>query len=155
MNIRRLKDILASKLMMATALFSSLLVFVIAIALYLRSKPILDAKSLGDLLLGSTWLPFGGEFGFYSFILGTLYVTVLAMIFAVPLSILSAIYLPEYANDKLREKVLPLIDLLAGIPPVVYGVFGVLAIVPLVENIAPIIGKLGVPFLKAESYSRS
>ncbi len=153
MNIRRLKDILASRFMMATALFSSLLVFIIAIALYLRSKPILDAKSLGDLLLGSTWLPFGGEFGFYPFILGTLYVTVLAMIFAVPLSILSAIYIAEYANEKLREKVLPLIDLLAGIPPVVYGVFGVLAIVPLVEYIAPVIGTLGIPFLSSESYS--
>ena len=153
MNIRRLKDILAGRFMIATALFSSLLVFIIAIALYLRSKPILDAKSLGDLLLGSTWLPFGGEFGFYPFILGTLYVTVLAMIFAVPLSILSAIYLAEYANEKLREKVLPLIDLLAGIPPVVFGVFGVLAIVPLVEYIAPVIGTLGIPFLRAESYS--
>lgn len=153
MNLRRLKDILADRLMIAIVLFSSLLVFIIAIILFLRSKPILDAKSLSDLLLGSTWLPFGGEFGFYPFIMGTLYVTLLAMVFAVPLSIFSAIYLAEYANEKLRERVLPLIDLLAGIPPVVYGVFGVLAIVPLVEYIAPIIGALGIPFLKAESYS--
>lgn len=153
MNLRRLKDILADRLMIAIVLFSSLLVVIIAIILFLRSKPILDAKSLSDLFLGSTWLPFGGEFGFYPFIIGTLHVTLLAMVFAVPLSILSAIYLAEYANEKLREKVLPLIDLLAGIPPVVYGVFGVLAIVPLVEYIAPIIGTLGIPFLKAESYS--
>ncbi len=153
MKFRKLKEKIAGRLMIASALFSSLLVFIIAIALYHRSKPILDAKSLGDLLLGSTWLPFGGEFGFYPFILGTLYVTLLAMIFAVPLSILSAIYLAEYAHEKVRERILPLIDLLAGIPPVVYGVFGVLAIVPLVETIAPIIGKLGIPFLRAESYS--
>ncbi len=153
MKFRKLKEKIAGRLMIASALISSLLVFIIAIALYLRSKPILDAKSLSDLLLGSTWLPFGGEFGFYPFILGTLYVTLLAMIFAVPLSILSAIYLAEYAHEKVRERILPLIDLLAGIPPVVYGVFGVLAIVPLVETIAPIIGKLGIPFLRAESYS--
>ncbi len=153
MNVRRLKDILANRLMIAIVLFSSLLVFIIAIILFFRSKPILDAKSLSDLFLGSTWLPFGGEFGFYPFIIGTLYVTLLAMVFAVPLSVFSAIYLAEYANEKLRERVLPLIDLLAGIPPVVYGVFGVLAIVPLVEKIAPIIGALGIPFLRAESYS--
>lgn len=153
MNVRRLKDILANRLMIAIVLFSSLLVFIIAIILFFRSKPILDAKSLSALFLGSTWLPFGGEFGFYPFIIGTLYVTLLAMVFAVPLSVFSAIYLAEYANEKLRERVLPLIDLLAGIPPVVYGVFGVLAIVPFVATIAPIIGTLGIPFLKAESYS--
>lgn len=153
MKLRKLKERIAGRLMIAAALLSSLLVFIIAIALYLRSKPILDAKSLGDLLLGSTWLPFQGEFGFYPFILGTLYVTVLAMVFAVPLSILSAIYLAEYAHEKVREKVLPLIDLLAGIPPVVYGVWGVLAVVPLVEYIAPVIGKLGLPFLSVGSYA--
>ncbi|MFZ3058777.1 MAG: phosphate ABC transporter permease subunit PstC [Candidatus Methanoperedens sp.] len=153
MHIRRLKDVLAGRLMLAAALFSSVLVFVIAIALYLRSKPILEAKSLGDLLLGSTWMPFQGEFGFYPFIIGTLYVTILAMVFAVPLSILSAIYLAEYAHENVRAKILPVIDLLAGIPPVVYGVWGVLAVVPLIADIAPVIGKLGIPFLNMSGYS--
>jgi len=153
MKLRKLKEKIVGRLVIAAALFSSLLVFVIAIALYLRSRPILEVKSLGDLLLGSTWLPFQGDFGFFPFILGTLYVTLLAMIFAVPLSILSAVYLAEYAGEKIRAKILPLIDLLAGIPPVVYGVWGVLAIVPLVEYIAPIIGKLGIPFLSSDGYS--
>ncbi|MDD5474071.1 MAG: phosphate ABC transporter permease subunit PstC [Candidatus Methanoperedens sp.] len=153
MQIRRFKDVLAGRFMLAAAFFSSILVFIIAIALYLRSKPILEAKSLGDLLLGSTWMPFQGEFGFYPFILGTLYVTALAMVFAVPLSILSAIYLAEYAHENARARILPMIDLLAGIPPVVYGVWGVLAVVPLISDIAPVIGKLGIPFLSMESYS--
>lgn len=153
MQIRKLKEKIAGRLMVAAALFSSLLVFLIAIALYLRSKPILDAKSLGELLLGSTWLPFQGEFGFYPFILGTIYVSVLAMIFAVPLTILSAIYLAEYANEKLRGIVIPMIDLLAGIPPVVYGVFGVLAIVPFVAGIAPLFQNSGIPFMSGGEYS--
>ena len=137
MNTRKLKDAIAGRLMLVAAIFSSILVFIVAIALYLRSKPILETKSLGDLLLGSTWLPSQGEFGFYPFILGTVYVTGLTMVFAVPLSILSAVYLAEYANERLKSMILPLIDLLAGIPPVVFGVFGVLAIVPLVAAIAP------------------
>lgn len=152
-KFRQLKDILAGKLMLAFAVFSSLLVFIIAIVLYWRSMPILEVKSLSDLLLGSTWLPFNGEFGFYPFILGTLYVTVLAMVFAIPLSILSAIYLAEYAHENVRSKILPLIDLLAGIPPVVYGVFGVLAIVPLVAGIAPLFEHSGIPLLSGGSYS--
>ncbi len=151
--IRKLTDALASKLMPAAAVFSSILVFIVAITLYWRSKPILDAKSLPELLLGSVWLPSQGEFGFYPFILGTFYVTVLAMVFAIPLSILSAIYLAEYAHERVRARVLPLIDLLAGIPPVVYGAWGVLAVVPLVAYIAPRIGKIGIPFLSVGSYS--
>ncbi|MDP2845719.1 MAG: hypothetical protein Q8N79_06565, partial [Candidatus Methanoperedens sp.] len=118
MKFRKLKEKIAGRLMIASAIFSSLLVFIVAVALYLRSRPILEVKSWGELLLGSTWLPFQGVFGFYPFILGTLYVTILSMVFAVPLSILSAIYLAEYAHEKVRERVLPLIDLLAGIPPV-------------------------------------
>ncbi len=153
MNVRRLKDAFASRLMLAAAIFSSILVFIIAFVLYLRSEPILEVKSLGELLLGSTWLPSQGEFGFYPYILGTIYVTALAMVFAIPLSILSAVYLAEYADERLKSMILPLIDLLAGIPPVVYGVFGVLAIVPLVADIAPLFINSGIPLLSGGSYS--
>ncbi|MCZ7392921.1 MAG: phosphate ABC transporter permease subunit PstC [Candidatus Methanoperedens sp.] len=148
-----MKDIIAGRLMLAAALFSSALVFIVAFVLFLRSEPILEVKSLGELLLGSTWLPSRGEFGFYPFILGTVYVTALAMVFAIPLSILSAAYLAEYANVRLKSMILPLIDLLAGIPPVVFGVFGVLAIVPLVAAIAPLFRNSGIPLLSGGSYS--
>ncbi len=153
MNVRQVKDILAGRLMLAAAIFSSVIVLIIAIALYLRSKPILEVKSLSALLLGTSWMPFQGEFGFYPFILGTLYVTLIAMAIAVPLSILSAIYLAEYAHENMRTKVLPVIDLLAGIPPIGYGVWGVLTVVPLVGVIEPAIGNLGIPFFSGGSYS--
>lgn len=153
MNIRKLKDAFAGRLMLAAAIFSSALVFIVAFVLYLRSEPILEVKSLGDLLLGITWLPSQGEFGFYPFIVGTVYVTALAMVFAIPLSILSAVYLAEYANERLKSIILPLIDLLAGIPPVVYGLFGVLAIVPLVAGIAPLFKDSAIPLLSFGSYS--
>lgn len=153
MNIRKLKDAFASRLALTAAIFSSVLVFIVAFTLYLRSEPILEAKSLGDLLFGSTWMPFQGDFGFYPFILGTVYVTALAMVFAIPLSILSAVYLAEYANERVKSIILPLIDLLAGIPPVVYGLFGVLAIVPLVAGIAPLFKYSGISLLNSGSYS--
>ena len=150
---RKIKDLIAGRFMQAAAISSCILVLVIAIALFIRSWPILEAKSLGDLLLGSTWMPFQGEFGFFPFIIGTLYVTLIAMVIAVPLSILSSVYLAEYANENLRTKVLPVIDLLAGIPPVVYGVWGVLAVVPIVAYIAPLVSPLGIPFLNTNGYS--
>lgn len=150
---RTFKDIIAGRLMLAAAILSCTLVLIIAVILFLRSWPILEVKSLGHLLLGNTWMPFQGEFGFFPFIMGTLYVTLIAMAIAVPLSILSAVYLAEYAHENLRIKVLPVIDLLAGIPPVVYGVWGVLAVVPFVAYIAPAVGNMGIPFFGYTGYT--
>jgi phosphate transport system permease protein len=111
-----------------------LLVLAMVAALLARSWPILQRKSLGELLLGTTWHPLQGEFGFRPFVIGTLWVTVLALAIAVPLCTLCSIYLSEYARPLVRRAAKPLIDLLAGIPSVVYGVWGVLTIVPLVRD---------------------
>ena len=105
-----------------------------AFGLYLRSKPILEIMSLRDLLFSSAWHPTQGEFGLAGFIAGTLWVTVIAGIIAVPFSILTAIYLSEYSPERMRKLTKPIIDLLAGISPVVYGVWGMIAIVPLVRD---------------------
>jgi phosphate transport system permease protein len=66
---------------------------------------------------------------------------------------LSAIYLAEYASEKVRSMFLPLIDLLSSIPPVVYGAWGVLVIVPMISEISSIIGKYNLPFLTSTGYS--
>ncbi|HHT9111506.1 MAG TPA: phosphate ABC transporter permease subunit PstC [Candidatus Brocadiaceae bacterium] len=87
-----------------------------------------------DLLFSATWHPAQGQFGLAGFIAGTLWVVIIAMIIAVPLSILTSIYLSEYSHKRMREMVRPVIDLLAGISPVIYGVWGVVAIVPLVRD---------------------
>jgi phosphate transport system permease protein len=138
MNLRLVKDKLAGKTMFILALFSVLLAVFIALGLYLRSAPLLEARSLSDLLTSSLWKPFKGEFGFFSFIMGTFWVTVISMIIALPLCLLTGIYISEYAHYRVKKFVVPLIDLLAGIPPVIFGVWGVLFIVPLIQDhIAP------------------
>jgi phosphate transport system permease protein len=109
-------------------------VLLIAAALYLRARPILNARPLRELLFSTAWHPLKGEFGFYPFIMGTLWVTAVAMLIAVPPSLLTAIYLAEYAPPRFLAFAKPLIDLLAGIPSVVYGVWGMLTIVPFVEH---------------------
>jgi phosphate transport system permease protein len=135
-------------------LVASLLVLLIAVALFLRARPILAAKPLGELLLSTTWHPLKGAFGFYPFIMGTLWVTAVAMFIAVPLSLLTAIYLAEYARPQVRALAKPLIDLLAGIPSVVYGVWGILTVVPFIERtVAPVLSRwLGfVPLFRADN----
>jgi phosphate transport system permease protein len=81
-----------------------------------------------------------GEFGLYPFLMGTLWVTGVAMIIAIPLCLLTSIYLAEYAPKGVRGVVKPMIDLLAGIPSVVYGLFGILLIVPLTKSIGSAFG---------------
>lgn len=121
---RLLKDKLASKFMLVLTIFSGLIVFLIALGLYQRSRPILAIKPLTELLFSTSWHPLRGEFGFFPFIMGTLWVTGVAVAIAIPLCLLTAIYLSEYAHKRVREWTKPLIDLLAGIPSIVYGAFG-------------------------------
>src|SRR5512139_1393339 len=123
MNLRLLKDNISSRLMFAATVFACLLFFFMVTGLYFRASPILSAYPLPDLLFSEEWGPTEGKFGFLPFIMGTLWVTGLAIIIAVPVSLLSSIYLSEYAGDSLRNAVKPLIDLLAGIPSVVYGLW--------------------------------
>ena len=141
MNTRRLKDSVASKLMLLVTIFTSLIVFIIIFSLFQRSLPILSSQPIGTLLFSSAWNPLAGNFGFYPFIAGTLWVTLLAMALCIPPSILTSIYLAEYASSRVQGIIKPMIDLLAGIPSVIFGLIGVLIVVPFIRNIlAPIVG---------------
>jgi len=139
--LRRLKDLIARRAMLVLAAVPGLLVFLMLFGLLSRSKAILALKSFTGLLFGSAWHPLKGEFGFLPFLAGTLWVTLVAMVIAVPVSLLTAVYLSEYAPRVIREFTKPVVDLLAGIPSVVYGVWGMLMVVPFVGNVlAPLFG---------------
>jgi len=131
---RLLKDKLANKSMMVLTGLSGLLLFVMIAALFAKSWPILALKPISQLLLGTSWGPSRGQFGFLPFIVGTLWVTGVAIIIAVPLCLLTSIYLSEYCPRRLKEWAKPPIDLLAGIPSVVYGVWGVVVVVPFIKD---------------------
>src|SRR5512138_169179 len=111
------------------------LIVIVTIALFVRAWPILSAYPLSDLLLGDVWKPSSGQFGFKPFILGTIWVTAVGLILSVPACLLVSIYLAEYAPTTIRLIAKPVLDLLAAIPPIVYGVWGLLAIVPFVDNV--------------------
>lgn len=134
LRFRQLVDRLAGRVMGGLTIAAAGLIVVIALVLLRRAWPLFSTSPLARLL-SSSWRPSRGEFGFLPFIAGTVWVTVLAMVLAVPPSLLCAIYLSEYAPRRLRETVKPLIDLLAGIPSVVYGLWGVLTVVPFVRDV--------------------
>lgn len=137
---RRATDRRAGRFFLIVALSPIALVLVIIITLALRARSILDVKPLGELLTGEVWKPIAGQFGFAPFIVGTVWVTLTTMIIAIPICVLCALYLSEYAGPRVRGLMKPLLDILAAIPSVIYGVWGLLAIVPFVQSfIAPVL----------------
>ena len=111
-----------------------LLVLVIA----LGARPVLGG---GSGILGSDWRPSQGRFGLLPFLAGSLGVTGVAMFLAGPLSILAAAYLSEHAGRRLRGLLRPAIDVLAGVPSVVFGLFGVVLVVPGVALLGRLLGR--------------
>lgn len=110
-------------------------IIIIGGALLYRSWPLLSSYSLPELLTSDVWHPLRGQFGFAPFIMGSLAVTLVAIVVSVVPAILSGIYLAEYMSGRARAVLKPMLDLLVGIPSVVYGLWGVLFIVPVVRDI--------------------
>jgi phosphate transport system permease protein len=99
------------------------------------------------LFFGSTWRPDQGLFGFWPYITGTFWVTAVGVLLAVPPCLLTALYLSEYSHSFTRSIAKPILDLLAAIPPVVYGVWGLLAVVPFVEDVLAPLSKRWLSFI--------
>ena len=151
---RRSQDLLAGRTFFVFSLIPVLLALVILTMLVVRAWPILQAYSWWGMLTGQEWNPESGLFGFLPFIAGTIWVTTAGLILAIPPCLLTAIYLSEYAGSRLRAFMKPLLDLLAAIPPVVYGVWGIIAVVPLVQDwIIPFAQKYlqSVPLLNSQN----
>jgi phosphate transport system permease protein len=139
---RVLKDKIAGKTVRVMSIFAGLLLFLIIGGLLIKSWPILESHSLSDLLFKSLWKPRKNEFGFLPYILSTVYVTIISIVIAVPLCILCSIYLSEYANKKVKSFVTSLVDILAGIPSVIFGIWGIIMIVPFISGtLAPAFGQ--------------
>jgi len=127
-----------------SALFSFFPIFLtlaIFLALLIKSLPLLSLKSLSTLIFSSSWQPQKAQFGLWTFIMGTLWVTFTAFVLAVPVAVMTSIYIAEYASGKLKKILTPALDLLAGLPSVIYGMWGILLIVPFVSKcLSPLFG---------------
>ncbi|MDR2042078.1 MAG: phosphate ABC transporter permease subunit PstC [Tannerella sp.] len=113
---------------------SLLIMLIMGVGLYYKSADVLKENSVWSLLKSSEWSPSTGEFGFWSFIVSSVYVTVLSVVIALPVSLLTALFLTENARPWIKKTVFPALDILAGIPSVVYGLWGTLIIVPWIAD---------------------
>ncbi|MCA1899213.1 MAG: phosphate ABC transporter permease subunit PstC [Chloroflexi bacterium] len=132
---RARQDKAARRAFLVVTILPILLILVVAAALFARAWPILSAYGLPSLLFGKVWKPNNGQFGFLPFILGTVWVTLVGALLSVPACLLAAVYLAEYAHSRTRAMTKPILDVLAAIPPVVYGAWGLIAIVPFVDEV--------------------
>lgn len=133
MTWRQIKEYSAGGIFRLSLIFINAVTVVITVVLIIKAKPLLADTSIFELLFSSRWHPLKGHFGFFAFIVGTLEVTAIAMIISIPICLLSAIYLSEYAKSRFREVARMVIDILAGIPSVIYGLCGVIVVVPFVR----------------------
>ncbi len=147
-RVRAVKNVVARRVLSMTAVLLILLLALIGAVLVTEAMPILRQASLIELLTSQEWHPTQLAFGLLPFIAGSFIVTCFAMLLGVVPAVLSGIYLAEYTSSRRRSMVKPIVDLLAGIPSVVYGLWGVLFVVPLIrEVIAPALGgALGTRF---------
>ena len=122
-------------LLFISALASTFVVFLILIFILQEGLPAFREIGLGDFVTGSVWRPGQEQFGILAMIVGSVLVTVGAIILGVPLAVGAAIFLAEVAPPWVRDIVRPAVELLAGIPSVVYGLFGMVVLVPLVRCI--------------------
>lgn len=137
MNRTFLKEGAARVVFALAAALSILAVGLICVFLFANGVPAMIEIGIPDFLLGTTWRPANDIYGIFPMIIGSIYVTAGALIFGVPAGLLTAIFLSRFASAKVAAFLKPGVELLAGIPSVVYGFFGLMIIVPFIRLNAP------------------
>ena len=132
MSQLHIKEGIAKALFVAAAGISVLAVALICVFLFANGVPALAQIGLPEFLFGTTWRPANDIYGIFPMIVGSIYVTAGAMVVGVPTGLLCAIFLSRFASGKIAAVLKPGVELLAGIPTVVYGFFGLVILVPFV-----------------------
>ena len=139
--MKQLKEIFMKVVFLISACASILAILLICFFLFSNGIPAMSEIGFGNFLLGDEWRPLNGEFGIFPMIIGSLYVTAGAIIVGVPIGLLCAMFMARFCPKRLYSVLKPAIDLMAGIPSIVYGFFGILVIVPAVHNLFGTSGK--------------
>ena len=137
LGLRKSTDKVVSKILLLTALISIIAVILISLFIFSTGLPFFGEVPLSDFLFSTDWKPSGDppSYGILSFILTSVYVTALALLFSTPVAISTAIYLAEFAKGKPAAFLRQSIELLAGIPSIIFGLFGIAVVVPFVRNV--------------------
>ena len=132
--MKKHKEKIMEIVFLLTACISILSVVLICLFLFANGIPAMKEIGLGDFLLGQKWKPGNDKYGIFPMILGSIYVTGGALLIGVPIGILTAIFMARFCPKSLYRFLKPAIELLAGIPSVVYGFFGLVVMVPFIRE---------------------
>jgi phosphate transport system permease protein len=134
---RNYKEKTIESVLFSVSVLTVVILFLICLFLFRDSLLLFNDTSLLDFLTGKSWYPtsVNRQFGLLPLFFGSIIVTAGAILFAVPLGIASAVYISEIAPSKVAESLKPFIEILAGIPSVVFGFFGLVVLVPIVKNL--------------------
>ena len=130
-----MKESVMKWVFLLAATLSILAVGLICVFLFANGVPAIGEIGVFDFLLGQKWKPGNSIFGIFPMIVGSVYVTAGAIIVGVPLGILCAVFLAWFCPKKLYKIIKPAVELLAGIPSIVYGFFGLVVLVPIMQNL--------------------
>ncbi|MEG0214790.1 MAG: phosphate ABC transporter permease subunit PstC [Hungatella sp.] len=133
--MKHIKEKAAELIFLISALASIVAVAMICIFLFANGVPAIGKIGVFQFLGGKIWKPGNDVYGILPMILGSLYVTAGAILIGVPIGVLTAIFLAKFCPKTLYQLMKPAIDLLAGIPSVVYGFFGLVVIVPMMSHL--------------------
>jgi len=132
--MKKFREKLSGRIFLVLALSSISALALITVFIIINGIPIIAQVGFLNFVFGMSWAPSHGEFGIFPMIIGSLTVTVGAVIIGVPIGICTAIFLTEFAPSRLSKLFRPAIQLLAGIPSVVYGFWGLLFVVPVIRT---------------------
>jgi phosphate transport system permease protein len=124
------EEFFIEKGLLFTAISSIIVIALIVLFIFKEGIPAIQSVGLLNFLFGMDWAPSDGKYGIFPMIIGSLGITALSLLMAVPLGVFCAIFLAEIAPNKMRKILNPTIQTLAGIPSVVYGFFGLVLLVP-------------------------
>lgn len=133
---RILEEKIVKSFLFIAAFMAVFTVLLIGIFVFKEGLPIFFKYGITDVIFGSVWNPTNQVYGIWPMIVGTIYVTLIAIIIGAPMGIGVAIYLVEIANERISKMIIPAVELLAGIPSVVYGLFGMFAVRGVIANIS-------------------
>lgn len=136
-NIKDIKETFMKIIFLIAACMSILSVALICFFLFVKGIPAIAKIGVFDFLGGMEWRPSSSVFGIFPMIIGSIYVTCGAILIGVPTGLLCAIFMADFCPKCIYSFLKPAIDLLAGIPSIVYGFFGLTVIVPLMQKIFP------------------
>ncbi|MDR0303560.1 MAG: phosphate ABC transporter permease subunit PstC [Chitinispirillales bacterium] len=139
--MKQTKEKIAEFLFFVSAVICILCVVLICLFLFAGGVPAMFKIGVGDFIFGMNWRPMSGQFGIFPMIVASICVTVLALTFVAPVGILTAVFLCKFCDKKIESILNPMISLLAAIPSVVYGFFGLVVVCPIIQEVFGVSGK--------------